>query len=253
MEKIVLQPGVWTGFYGWAFQPTQRTAIRFRLEPNYLPGPKGIGRPAVPWPEEEAYFVTSGYGPRIVRLADYLPSKDLDIGNLPCFLMPSGDKPASVVITGFAMPGDYFVKASSPDEKAAQSLLNDRNLEQTIITQGNAEIAQLNYQLAATIALIPDQTWSINTLKAKITFYTAQNDLAAKATHNAADLDYLAYQVKTQLLRSDVDNASIVADLNAQIAVKTTIFASIVTTRDQAANTYFAAMAALGAAPAGTL
>ena len=90
MEKIILQPNVWTRFYGRLFQVAGQEAIRITHgvstsdeDGNSVPTP----------PTDDApYFTTQGYDPKVINLEKFgMPSPTI------VYLMPDNDSSVGIV------------------------------------------------------------------------------------------------------------------------------------------------------------
>ncbi len=92
IEKVTLEPGVWTRIYGCVLQITSAKAVRVALGHSVR---NTDGTPVLEaTPATEApYFKSQGYNPQVIDLKQWGFSELVNI-----FLMPDEDQPVDVVV-----------------------------------------------------------------------------------------------------------------------------------------------------------
>lgn len=91
MEKVTLEPGVWTRIYGCILQVTSAKAIRVTLgEPTQSIN----GHAVAPIPDTNApYFKSQSYDPQVIDLTHWGFRELVNI-----YLMPDEEQPVDVVV-----------------------------------------------------------------------------------------------------------------------------------------------------------
>lgn len=91
MEKLTLQPHVWTRLFGTTFQVIGQVDVKFTLGTE--DAINNAGAPVKIPTDNAPYFTTQGYNPKVISLRDWNP--DIYFGYF--YLMPVGDSAVSVV------------------------------------------------------------------------------------------------------------------------------------------------------------
>jgi len=91
MEKITLQPGVWTRLWGTVFQVVGQNDIRITVGTDNAENTDGVSVliPAT----DAAYFTTQGYNPKVISIADF----GFDQVGAYIYLMPDHDVAVGIV------------------------------------------------------------------------------------------------------------------------------------------------------------